>query len=271
MHAGCQISDRSLLEPFRVSVVVIDGLGKKRSGHISYDGGQNLTLDLATTDAADKDGARDCVERAIGVLETGECATLKNLFLTRHKHAHGKRSVVTASYVVGEMFVGRDAFDAEKFDRISVKFKGLLEWMDQRPLKTTDRAADKFSVEYTNPRIPAVALDDGSTLEVVFLYTRESNPVPTERFTLPQSTEFNIRARAPASFKSLYYKALQFNRLIMVLTNTFMPLTSIQVRAGGDLFGVFGRYRTHGATDKIHYFGIQLPIHRHARGFRRRG
>ena len=257
MHAGCPISDRSLLEPFKVGVAVIDGLGEKKSGHISYDGSQNLALDLATTDATDaagKDSVRNGVERAIGVLETGELATLKNLSLTKHRCGRGKYHAVTSSYAVGEMFVGKDVFDADKFDLISVKFKGLLEWMDRRPLKTTDLAADKFSVKYTKPRIPAVALDDGSTLEVVFLYTRESSSVPAEKFTLPQSTAFNIRTKTPIPFKPLYYKALQFNRLIMLFTNTFMPLTSIQVRAGGDMFGVFGRYRTYRATDKINYF-----------------
>lgn len=236
--------------------MVIDGFGEKRSGHISHDSDQNLTLDLATADTtntADEDTSVPTdIERAIGVLETGECATLKNLSLTKHRRCTRKYSVVTVSYSIGEMFVGDDVFSAQKFDLISVTFKGLLEWMDQRSLKTTHKTANKFAIEHTNPQIPAVTLDDGSTLEVVFIY-KEHKTIPTEEFALLQSTAFNIRTKVPISFKSLYYKALQFNRFIMLVTNTFMPMTSIQVRAGGDLFGVLGRYKTYDSTIRINY------------------
>ena len=257
MHGDGSVSGRSLLEPFRVGVAVIDGLGESVSGHISYDGYHGLTLDLATVvytaDAEYNASAPESIERAIGVLETGECATLKNLVRTKHRVSCRKRSAFTSSYTITEMFVGDGVFDT-KCDLISVKFKGLVEWMNQRPLKMSfDETSDKLTVEYTNPHIPEVALDDGTTLEIAFGYAEEHNLVPAEKFTLPQSTSVNMRTKAPSSFDALYYKALRFNRLVMLVTNAFMPLTSIQVEADGDLFGVFGKHRAYGAASRIDY------------------
>lgn len=261
MHGDGSVSGRSLLEPFKVGVDIIDGLGKSVSGHVSYDGYHGLTLDLATVlDTADaaynSASAPETVGRAIGVLETGECATLKNLIRTRQRLSCRKLSAFTSSYLITEMFVGDGVFDA-KCDRISVKFKGLLEWMDQRPLKRSiDKTSDKLTVEYTNPKMPAVALADGSTLKIAFDYTDERSLIPTEKFTLSQSASVNIQTKAPSSFDALYLKALRFNRLVMLATNTFMPLMSIQVRAGGDLFGVFGRYRAYGEAGRINYLAF---------------
>ena len=253
-----EISYRSLLEPFKAGMVVIDGFGEKSLGHISYDGYQNLTLDLIrvldNADATHESASSlKCIGRAIGVLETGECATLVNLIPTKFGHRHRKHRVVTSSYRVGEMFVGDDVFSEEKFDGISVESNGLMEWMDQRPLKTTIGEAGKFIAEYTKPRMPPVTLGDGTALQIAFGYSVEHNLVPGEKFTLPQSASVNIRTPTPSTFTALYCKALGFNRLVMLLTSAFMPLTSIHIQAGGSSFGAFGRYKTYDVVSKIEY------------------
>lgn len=246
-----EVLHRSLLEPFKVGIVMIEGFEERIAGHVSYDRRQNITLDLVTAleTAKPKASMPRNVKRAIGVLETGEYATLENMVSFRENTLNKPgRLVAKSSYVVSGLSVGESVFCAEKFDGIVVNFQGLLQWMDQRPFKKSfGTALDKVTVEYTNPHIPALTLDDGSALEIRFLYSVESNLVPVDNFTMPQSTAVCIRARTPASFSSLYRKALQFNRMVMLFAGALMPLTSLQVHAGGELFGVFGRYRSYDA------------------------
>ena len=256
------VLDRSMLEPFKIGVVMIDGLEENTSGHISYDRNQNLTLNLTSvldaTGQIRKAKAPTAVRRAVGVLETGEYATLEHVYLSRQNRlSRPGRLVSKSSYRIHRMFVGENILDAEKFDRIAVSFKGLLEWMNQRTVQTKERDFDgeKLVFEYKNPQIPKAMLDDGTTLQMSFAYSYGSSGAPTANFDLPQSVAVGIQAKTPTSFNEMYSKAWQLNRLIALVANTRMPLTSIRVRAGDAVFGVFGK-RVAYDTTSVDYFEL---------------
>lgn len=264
MGSDAQISGRSMLEPFKAEVVITEGFGEKIPGHISYDRGQKPVLNLAVI----KDGEKPTgefpfmppkVKRAIGVLETGEYVTLRNMKLDRGRFSLKEHSsAIIVSYEVSEMLVGDSVCDKTEFEEIGITFEGLLEWMNQRTLETNavDVPARKFSVDYSNPRIPTIMLDDGTAVTVYFPYGVQHSTIPVERFVLTQPVVAYLRPESPLALRPLCYKALQFNQLVTLVTDTPMPLASIQVRASGGSWMLFKRLR-HDKTDKIEYFQLK--------------
>ena len=250
---------RSLLEPFDIRVLVIDGFGENVLGHISYDGRQGLMLDvMAVRGGTDRAiaGMPERVERAIGVLETGEYVTLEDMSVRQQSLKYGEpHSAIVHTYRVRKMFVGKEALDAEEFDGISIRSEKLLEWMNQPAFTKNheDALAGRTSFEYKQPPALEFTLGDGTTLNVDF-FQRSPPNVPVENFNLSQSATASIRTKAPASLKSLYSKALRLNRLIMLLANTRMPLTYAGVQAGGREFELFGGSTSFDARDKVGYF-----------------
>ena len=252
------ISGRSLLKPFEIRVLVIEGFGEKVSGYVSYDGRQGLMLDVMAvrggTDRA-RAGMPARVERAIGVLETGEYVTLEDMFVRQSPKYGERHTAIVHRYRVYKMFVGGEALDAEEFDGIDIRFEKLLEWADQPAFTKNheDAIAGRTSFEYKQPPTLKFTLGDGTMLDVDFSQ-RTPPAVPVENFNTSQSATASIRTKAPASLKSMYSKALRLNRLIMLLANTRMPLTYTGVRAGGRVFELFGGSTSFDARDKVDYF-----------------
>ena len=260
-NAGCPgvgknpVLGRSMREPFTIRALVTDGLGERAYGHISYDG--LLTLDVVSVrEGADQPvaGMPERVERAACVLETGERATLEGMHVL-HKDSKIRKHlrVITATYRVRAMFVGKDALDAKEFDGIVVRFDKLLEWTGQQAVTVTDQDLDtcKAVFEYKRPRTLKAEIDDETTLEIHFSYTCAFPGVPAANFNLPQSAEAVIRTKVPASLDSLYNKALRLNRLIVLVANARMPLTSVSLTNAGGTFGMFGEYVNFDATDEV--------------------
>lgn len=246
MHAGGSVLRRSLLEPFRIGVVMIDGFGKRVSGHISYDGRQKLTLNIITLiDAADQ--AKSVympmrVERAVGVLETGEYAVLEGMDVNSQE-INGERHVVnSSSYSICAMLGGKDVLDARAFDGIVVGFKGLSEWLDQEAGKTELRDSGRLGFEYQNPQIPEVLLGDGTALRLSFPYSYTPTVTPAGDFRLSQSASIGVRTTAPAPPDSLYSAVLRFNRLIMLVANRVMPFTFAHFVTADSKFALFGEH-----------------------------
>ena len=260
MESDAKISGRSLLESFKAEVVITEGFGEKIPGHISYDRGQKPVLNLAVI----KDGEKPTgefpfmpqnVKRVIGVLETGEYVTLRNMKLNRGRFSLKEHSsAIIVSYEASAMFVGDSVCDETEFEEIGITFSGLLEWMNQRTLETNavDAPAGKFSIDYSNPRIPTIMLDDGTAVAVFFPYPVWYSTVPVENFVLTQPVVAGLRPESPLALRPLYRKVLQFNRLVMLVTDTLMPLASIRVRAGGGSWMLFKRLQ-HDKTDKIEH------------------
>ena len=258
------IYDKTILEPFEIGISV-DGLQDRVRGRISYDADQNLTLSLtAIMNPADtKDTLPEMPSnhrRIAGVLETGEYAILENQVLTNERAFKTYRPVASKSYRIGEMFVGGGVSDPEKVRWTQVKFKGLLEWMNQQPFETDVSGVmeDKFVFKYTKPKAIKIALDDGSALDISFPYTFSNPSIPAEVFALPQSAAATITAKSPAPFDLLYRRALMFNHLIMLFTGAPMPLTTIRAGAGDCAFALFGRYADDGAAHKLDYLDFGL-------------
>ena len=266
MENYAPISSRSLLEPFKVAVFITEGFGEKIPGHISYSEGRKPVLNLALIKEGEKPTGEfpfmpPKVKRAIGVLETGEYATLQDLTRGEETHRTGENtSVVTASYNVSEMFVGDGVCDKAEFEEVGITFGGLPEWMDQLPLETSgvDMDAGKFSLDYSNPQIPTITLDDGTAVTVSFPYRVRRYSVPAENFVLPQRVVATLRPESPLSPRPLCDKALQFNRLVALVADAPMPLASMRVRAGDRSWALFKRLR-HDKTDRIDYW--QLKSH----------
>lgn len=263
MHADDSILRRSLLEPFKIGVVLIDGFGERVSGHISYDGRQKLTLSLITVrDAADRASKGVYmprhVERAVGVLETGEYAMLEDV-VVNNQAISGERHVVNASsYSIRAMLVGKDVLYTRAFGGIAVGFKGLSEWLDQKPGKTEHRNSGRLCFEHQNPQIPEVLLGDGTTLRLFFSYSYTPTMTPPEDFHLSQSAAIDIRTAAPAPLDSLYSAALRFNRLIMLIVSRRMPLTFAHFGTADSEFALFGEYEPYDTTDVMDYFDLGL-------------
>ena len=232
MENAAPISSRSLLEPFKVAVVITEGFGEKIPGHISYDEGQKPVLNLALL----KDGEKPTgefpfvpqkVKRAIGVLETNDYVTLRDVNLGSGRFSLKEHSsAITVSYKVSEMFVGDSVCDKTEFEEIGITFRGLLEWMNQRTLETNavDVPARKFSVDYSNPRIPTITLDDGTAVTVFFPYSVVHSAVPVENFVWTQPVVAYLRPESPLALSPLCHKALQLNQLVTLVTDTPMPL-----------------------------------------------
>lgn len=86
-----------------------------------------------------------------------------------------------------------------------------------------------------------------------FPYQIEHSVAPVENFIFPQSVVAGLRPESPIALQPLYYKALQLNWLVMLVTDTLMPLTSIQVRAGGGSWTLFKHMRHDKARKMEHY------------------
>lgn len=261
MHAGGSVLRRSLLEPFRIGVVVIDGFGERVSGHISYDGRQKLTLNLITLrDAADQAGKGVYmprhVERAVGVLETGEYAVLEDM-VVNNQAISGERHVVnSSSYSIRAMLGGKDALDARAFDGIVVGFKGLSEWLNQKADKTELRDSGRLGFEYQNPQMPEVLLGDGTALRLSFSYSYTPAVTPDGNFRLSQSASIDVTTTAPAPRDSLYSAALRFNRLIMLVASRRMPFTFAHFGTADGEFALFGGHEPYDTTDTADYFDL---------------
>ena len=260
MENNAPISSRSLLESFKVAVSITEGFGEKIPGHISYGEGRKPVLNLALI----KDGEKSTdefpfmppkVERAIGVLETGEYVTLQDMDLDGERSMIAKHiSAITVSYKISKMFVGYSVCDKTEFEEIDITFRGLLEWMNQITLKINniDKASGKFSIDYSNPQIPMITLDDGTAVKVSFYYSVRRYMIPVENFVLPQPVVACLRPESSLALRQLCHKALQLKRLVMLVTDTPMPLASIQLWADGKSWMLFKRLR-HDKTDEIEH------------------
>lgn len=245
MHADGSVLRRSLLEPFKIGVVMIEGFGGRVSGHISYDGRQKLTLNLITLiDAADQASKGVYmprhVERAVGVLETGEYAVLEGVVVNSQAISGERYAVNSSSYSIRAMLGGKDVLDARAFDWIVVGFKGLSEWLDQKAGKTELGDSGRLGFEYQNPQMPEVLLGDGTALRLSFSYSYTPTVTPAGDFRLSQSASIGVITTAPSPPDSLYSAALRFNRLIMLVANRRMPLTFAHFGTADSEFALFG-------------------------------
>ena len=263
-----KVLEKSILDPFEIGIT-IDGLQERVRGRVSYDADQNLTLRLNTIlNPADTQETIPEMppdhRRIAGVLETGEYAILENPVWTNHRsattYAKTYRPALSKSYRIDEMFVGGGVSDPETVRWAQVKFKGLLEWMNQQPFEIDGSGVmeDKFAIEYSNPEAIKIGLDDGSAMEISFLYDFSHPSIPAEVFTLPQSAAVTITAKSTAPFDLLYRRALMFNHLITLFTGAPMPLTAIRAGAGGLASALFGRYAVNGATRELDYLDFGL-------------
>lgn len=252
---------RSLLEPFRIGVVVIDGFEERVSGHISYDGRQKLTLNLITLrDAADQAGKGVYmprhVERAVGMLETGEYAVLEGV-VANSQEINGERHVVnSSSYSIRAMLGGKDVLYARAFDGLVVGFKGLSEWLDQKTVKTELRDSGRLGFEHQNPQMPEVLLGDGTALQLSFSCSYTPAVTPDGDFRLSQSASIDVTTTAPAPRDSLYSAALRFNRLIMLVASRRMPFTFAHFETADGKFALFGEHEPYDTTDTADYFDL---------------
>ena len=263
-----KVLEKSILEPFEIGIT-IDGLQERVRGRVSYDADQNLTLRLnAILNPAD---AQETIpemppnhRRIAGVLETGEYAILENPVLTHEgsarTYAKTYRPALSKSYRIDEMFVGGGVSDPETVRWAQVKFKGLLEWMNQQPFETdcSRIMEDTFVFKYTKPEAIKIELDDGSALDVSFPYNFSHPSIPAEVFALPQSAAVIITAKSAVPFDLLYRRALMFNHLITLFTGAPMPLTAIRAGVGRLASALFGRYVDNGAAREPDYLDFSL-------------
>ena len=263
-----EVFKKSILEPFEIGIT-IDGLQERVRGRVSYDADQNLTLRLnAILNPADTQETIPEMppnhRRIAGVLETGEYAILENPVLTNQRsaktYAKTYRPALSKSYRIDEMFVGGGVSDPETVRWAQVRFKGLLEWMNQQPFETDCSGVmeDTFVFKYTKPEAIKIELDDGSALDISFPYNFSHPSIPAEVFALPQSSAVTITAKSTAPFDLLYRRALMFNHLITLFTGAPMPLTTIRAGAGGLESALFGRYVDPGAAHEPDYLDFSL-------------
>lgn len=183
------------------------------------------------------------VKQVSGVLETGEFAVLENMHRTSGWTVTGFCTVTAAMYRVSCMFAGDQISDTSWFDSIRVKFAGLREWLNQRPItQSGDGPGEEITFMYKPPKGPEIALEDGMTLQVHYPYTSPHYVIAADKFVIPQDVEIVLSFEDLVPLDELYDRAMRFVRLLMLATGIRMPPMSIRVCAGRCWTGLFGKY-----------------------------
>ena len=258
-----EIVYRSRYKPFEVmGYWQFDDSEDLIAGRLAYDGHGRLKLDVMMPVEARNSGRMHApkdmqvTRQAMGVLETGEFAVLEGIRLVDYQTVKSRWSVTESTYRAQSLFAGDLITDTTKFDNVRVKFTGLLEWLNQKPVtQSGDGPGEEITFKYNAPQGPEIDLEDGMSLRVHYPYSTAYSLVPVEEFVIPQPVEIVLGYDALVPLDELYGKAMCFGRLLTLATGARMSPSSFRACIGEYRMGVFGKYPNYDAGT-IDYAGF---------------
>lgn len=246
---GGDISIRSRREPFTVmGYWKFDRYESLVAGQLVYDGRGSLALHammpIEPRSPAHTRASKDPqFQQLSGVLETGESAILRLVHRTNSRTVSGTYSVTSSVYRVGRMLVGHRVSDTEAFDGISVQCTGLLEWLDQHPVTSSDGDPEAEAVfTHKLPEGPEIVLEDGTKLRAHYPRDSAYSLVQAAMFVIPQPVEMVMSFDSPVPLDKLHAKAMRFVRLLALAIGSYVPVTSIRVCVDPYFMGLFDQH-----------------------------
>ena len=209
------------------------------------------TPNLRTAKKVPFQGVEKSEHSVRGILETGEFALLRNLWLTEVSDistVSDDSKVTVALYSVSYMFVGDYKYERnQKIDRVAFEYDVLDTWLNSELRRNIEikEEAKQTVITHIKPTPIVLRIPGDFTAQLGYghgMALKQSSDV----FTLSQSVALVIAPKKPLGVDKLREKAKWFEYFLMLATGTkVQPKSIAPVQKEYKLFALFGERRTY--------------------------